>query len=402
MSGQPAPEYLQGAVIGLNNETGGILVLVGGRDFEHNQYNRALQARRPAGTAMLPFVYAVAFENGMYPGSVHEDSPLDNRAVMIGGTTGILGEWGPKSADNRYEGTMTARQALAKSKNGATVRIGMDAGLDEVLQLCRTAGIRSPLRPYPATFLGSSEITLAELALAYTIFPNGGWRPKAPHILERIEEKDGTVWHAQREPGRRQNVIKPETAYEVHSCLVDALESGTGKAAHSQYGFTKKTRGALCAEYDIIFPCAVGAGFDKPQKIYHGAFGHELAMPVWTDIMNAAAEHYPPREIKQPAGLKKVEICSRSGLLATDKCYDSVKTPAGDLVQRRTTYMEIGTAAQLPTEPCSVHGEPRTRLVRELPSEGDLPRAELAVDLSQITPVVVNNPTLLVGKDAFT
>src|SRR2546425_5519083 len=179
-SDQPAPEYLQGAVIGLDNATGDILVLVGGRDFEHNQYNRALQARRPAGTAMLPFVYAAAFEKGLYPGSLVEDSPLDNRAVMIGGTTGILGEWGPESAENRYEGAMTARQALAKSKNGATVRIGMDAGVDAVLQLSTSAGIRSQLRHFPATFLGSSEITLAELALAYTIFPNGGWRAKGP------------------------------------------------------------------------------------------------------------------------------------------------------------------------------------------------------------------------------
>ena len=412
MSSQPAPEYLQGAVIGLDNETGGILVLVGGRDFEHNQYDRALQARRPVGTAILPFVYAAAFEKGMFPGSLVEDSPLDNRAVMIGGTTGILGEWGPESAENRYEGAMTARQALAKSKGGATVRIGMDTGVDQVLQLCRAAGIRSSLRPYPATFLGSSEIMLAELALAYTIFPNGGWRPNAPHILERIEEKDGTVWHAQREPGNRQNVIKPETAYEVHSCLVDALESGTGKAARPQYGLKKMAAAgktgtaydftdALFAGYDSNFTCAVWAGFDKPQKIYRGAFGHELAMPVWTDIMNAAAEHYLPREIKQPASLKKVEICSRSGLLATDKCYDAVKTATGDLVQRRTTYMEIGTAAQLPTEPCNVHGEPRTRLVRELPSEGELPRAELAVDLSQVTPVVVSNPTLLAEKDPY-
>ncbi|MFZ3377425.1 MAG: PBP1A family penicillin-binding protein [Chthoniobacterales bacterium] len=412
MSSQPAPEYLQGAVIGLDNETGGILVLVGGRDFEHNQYDRALQARRPVGTAILPFVYAAAFEKGMFPGSVVEDSPLDNRAVMIGGTTGILGEWGPESAENRYEGAMTARQALAKSKGGATVRIGMDTGVDQVLQLCRAAGIRSSLRPYPATFLGSSEITLAELALAYTIFPNGGWRPNAPHILERIEEKDGTVWHAQREPANRQNVVKPETASEVHSCLVDALESGTGKAARAQYGLKKMPAAgktgtaydftdALFAGYDSNFTCAVWAGFDKPQKIYRGAFGHELAMPVWTDIMNAAAEHYPPREIKQPASLKKVEICSRSGLLATDKCYDAVKTATGDLVQRRTTYMEIGTAAQLPTEPCNVHGEPRTRLVRELPSEGELPRAELAVDLSQITPIVVRNPTLLAERDPY-
>src|SRR5881227_1504186 len=219
-SAQPAPEYLQGAVIGLDNETGGILVLVGGRDFEHNQYNRALQAKRPAGTAMLPFVYATAFENGMFPGSLVEDSPLDNRAVMIGGMTGILGEWGPESADNRYEGPMTARQALVKSKNGATVRIGMDAGLDDVLQLCKTAGIRSTLRPYPATFLGTSEVTLTELALAYTIFPNAGWRPAAPHILEKIEEKDGTVWHVFFYKQKTAYDIKPETAYEVHSCLM--------------------------------------------------------------------------------------------------------------------------------------------------------------------------------------
>ncbi len=97
----PVPDYLQGAVIVLDNATGGMLALVGGRDFEHNQYDRALQARRPAGTAMTPFVFAAAFEKGMYPGSVVEDSALDNRAVMIGGTTGILGEWGPESAENR-------------------------------------------------------------------------------------------------------------------------------------------------------------------------------------------------------------------------------------------------------------------------------------------------------------
>src|SRR5213078_4625942 len=97
----PAPEYLQGAVIALDNQTGGILALVGGRDFEHNQYDRALQAKRPAGTAMKPFVFAAAFEDGMYPGTVVEDSPLDNRVVMIGGTTGILGEWGPETEENR-------------------------------------------------------------------------------------------------------------------------------------------------------------------------------------------------------------------------------------------------------------------------------------------------------------
>jgi len=412
VSVQQAPEYLQGAVIGLDNLSGGILVLVGGRDFEHNQYDRALQARRPAGTAMLPFVYAAAFENGMYTGSVVEDSPLDNRAVMIGGTTGILGEWGPESADNRYEGAITARQALEKSKNGATVRAGMDTGLDVVLQVCRNAGIRSPLRPYPATFLGSSEITLAELALAYTILPNGGWRPTAPHILERIEEKDGSVvWEASPNQGK-ENVIKPETAYEVHSCLVGALESGTGKYASSEFGLKKipdvagKTgtaydfTDALFAGYDSNFTCAVWAGFDKPQKIYRGAFGRELALPVWVEIMNAAAALHPPHEIKRPPNLKEVEICSRSGLLATDKCYDAVKSATGDIVQRRTTYMELATPEQMPTEPCNIHGEPRARLVRDLPTS-EFPRAEPAVDLTDVKPVIAKAPTLLADKDPY-
>ena len=411
MSEQPAPEYLQGAVMGLDNATADILVLVGGRDFEHNQYDRALQARRPAGTAMLPFAYAAAFEKGMYPGSVVEDSPLDNRAVMIGGTTGILGEWGPESAENRYEGRMTARQALAKSKNGATVRIGMDAGVEAMLQLCSAAGIRSPLRPYPATFLGSSEVTLAELALGYTIFPNGGWRARTPHILERIEEKDGTLVWDGKQQSIRKIVIKPESAYEVHSCLVDALKSGTGKAAYTEFGLKEfpaagKTgtaydfTDALFAGYNSNLTCAVWTGFDKPQKIYRGAFGHDLALPIWVDIMNAAARSYPPREIKQPSNLKQIEICSRSGLLATDKCYDAVKTENGDIVQRRTTYMEIATPSQASTEPCNIHGEPRARLAREFPSN-DLPRAELAVDVSAVTPVAIKSPTLIADNDPY-
>ena len=411
MSDQPAPEYLQGAVIGLDNATGDILVLVGGRDFEHNQYNRALQARRPAGTAMLPFVYAAAFEKGMYPGSLVEDSPLDNRAVMIGGTTGILGEWGNESAENRYEGAMTARQALVKSKDGATVRIGMDAGVDTVLHLCSAAGIRSPLRPYPATFLGSSEVTLAELALAYTIFPNGGWRPNAPHILERIEEKDGTLVWDGKQQSIRKLVTKPETAYEVHSCLADALQSGTGKAAFTEFGLKKMPAAgktgtaydftdALFAGYDSNFTCAVWAGFDKPQKIYRGAFGRELALPIWVDIMNAATRSYPPREINRPENLRQIEICSRSGLLATDKCYDAVKTANGDAVQKRTTYTEIATPSQAPTGSCTVHGEPRARLAREFPAS-DLPRAALAVNLTEVTPVVIRSPTLLADKDPY-
>ena len=406
-----APDYLQGALIALDNQTAGILVLIGGRDFEHNQYDRALQARRPAGTAIKPFVYAAAFENGLFPGSLVDDSALDNRAVMIGGTTGILGEWGPETEENRYEGPITAREALVKSKNGATVRIGMTVGVDPVLQLCKAAGIKSPLRPFPATFLGSSEITLAELALGYTVFPNGGWRPNAPHILDRIEEKDGTVvWESPKDLAR-QTVIKPETAYEVHSCLVDALISGTGHLAREKFGLQKfpaagKTgtaydfTDALFAGYDNSITCAVWAGFDKPQKIFRGAFGSEIALPIWVDVMNAANERYPAKEIPAPKGIQKAEICLRSGFLATDKCYDPVKSASGETVRKRTTYVELATSAQMPTEPCNVHGEVRTRLVRDLPASG-FPRASLAVDPKQVQPIPPQGPVLLAANDPY-
>jgi penicillin-binding protein 1A len=229
--------------------------------------------------------------------------------------------------------------------------------------------------------------------------------------LERIEEKDGTLVWDGKQQSIRKLVIKPETAYEVHSCLADALQSGTGKAALTEFGLKKMPAAgktgtaydftdALFAGYDSKLTCAVWAGFDKPQEIYRGAFGRELALPIWVDIMNAAATSYPPREIKRPENLKQIEICSRSGLLATDKCYDAVKTTNGDTMQRRTTYTEIATASQAPTEPCNVHGEARARLAREFPAS-DLPRAALAVDLSEVTPVVIRSPTLLADKDPY-
>ncbi len=408
----PAPEYLQGAVIALDNQTGGILALVGGRDFEHNEYNRALQARRPPGTAMLPFVYAAAFQKGLYPGSLVEDSALDNRTVMIGGTTGILGEWGPENADNHYEGAITARAALAKSKNGAAVRIGTTAGLETVSNLVRDAGVESKLRPYPATFLGSSEITLAELALAYTIFPNDGWRPPAPHILDRIEDKKGQiVWQTERSKTHQQ-VIKPEVAYEVTSCLTDALNEGTGQLAYQKYGLKRfpaagKTgtaydfTDALFVGYDSTMTCAVWAGFDKPQKIYRGAFGSVIALPAWVDIMNASLATYPPEPFVVPPGIHKVEICSRSGLLATDKCYDNVKSASGDVVRRRTSYVELASDAQMPTDGCDVHGDSvRTQLVKKF-EESQWPRAALAIDTEAVAPVVMQGPTLLADNDPY-
>lgn len=407
-----APDYLQGAVIALDNKTGGIVALVGGRDFEHNEYDRALQARRPPGTAMLPFVYAAAFSKGLFPGSLVEDSALDNRTVMIGGTTGILGEWGPENVTNRYEGSITARSALAKSKNGSAVRIGTTAGLDAVTDLAHAAGIENKLRPYPATFLGSSEITLAELALAYTIFPNGGWRPAPAHILDRIEDKQGkVVWQADK--GRARNsVIQPEVAFEITSCLTDALTTGTGRPAYDRFGLKKfpaagKTgtaydfTDALFAGYDSQLTCVVWAGFDKPQRIYRGAFGSLISLPVWVKVMNASLTHYPPSDFSVPPGIHHVDICSSSGLLATDKCYDDVRNADSEVVKRRTSYVEWATDEQKPTDQCDVHSEAvRTQLVKKF-ENSQWPRAALAVDTKEVLPITMKGPTLVADEDPY-
>src|SRR5262249_50044593 len=108
------------------------------------------------------------------------------------------------------------------------------------------------------------------------------------------------------------------------------------------------------------------------------------------------------KEIKRPATLKEVEICSRSGLLATDKCYDAVKSATGDTVQKRTTYVDVATQSQMPTEPCNVHGEPRTRIVADAPTgEAEAPRAQLAADLSELRPIALKSPTLLTENDPY-
>ncbi len=355
------PEYLQGAVIAIDNKTGAILAMVGGREFQHSELNRVRQVQLPPGTAFKPLVYAAAFEKGMFPGTAVEDAVMDNTKVMIGGTTGILGEWGPERADNRFEGTISARNALVKSKNAATVRIGMNTGIKEVTDLADSAGISSDLAEYPRTYLGGSEVVPMDLALAYTMFPNGGVRPANTFIIRRIEDKLGNVIYEEKPETVR--VIKDTTAYEVHSCLSQVLEpEGTAERASTELGLKRYPLGgktgtaynftdAWFVGYSSEITCGVWIGFDQLRGkarsgIYRGAFGKDIALPVWADIMKSSFDTYKPREFVQPRGIIRAEICRMSGGLATAKCVENGVT---------TVYQEICTEAQAPKDPCSVH-----------------------------------------------
>jgi membrane carboxypeptidase/penicillin-binding protein len=401
----PEPKYLQGAVMAIENSTGGVLAMVGGRDFKHSEYNRATMARRPAGTAFTPFVFAAAYEKGIFPGEIVEDSCIDNRYVMVGGDSGILGEWGVERAENEYEGSIPAREALSKGKNAATVRLGLQVGLDQVKSVAASAGISSPLRNYANAFLGSSEATLEELTLAYTIFPNSGLRTKHPYIIERIANAEGKqIFKA--EP-QKVKTISPEAAWQVSEGLEDALRAGPGSIAFSDLGLKDmpvagKTGTAYNFTdtyffgYNSSVTCGVWVGFDRPTRIYRGAFGKDLALPIWTKIMNVAAEEFPAVKFPRPDTLKPVEICRRSGLLATPRCAHNGDSNG----EGPGTFMEYGTAAQIPKIRCDVHGGGVRSYAREYDQE-EWPRAAAAIDLSTIRPVAVMSPTVLGLNDVY-
>lgn len=399
------PDYLQGAVLALDNASGGILVMVGGRNFRHSEYNRSVQGKRPVGTAFTPLVYAAAFEKGMFPGDVVQDWALDNRLVGVGGTAGILGEWGVEQAENEYEGEITLREALVQGKNAAVVRVGFQTGLEALGQVSREAGIQSPLRPYANSYLGTSEMTLEEVTLAYTMFPGMGSRPDRTHIIDRIEDAEGEVIY-QRSPGRKK-VVEDATAWQVHSILTDVITRGTGRRAMTDlglavagaagkpgtaYNFTD----AWFLGYDSAVTCGVWMGFDRPQQIFRGAFGKDLALPVWVDVMNSSRDAFPSTPLKAPVTVETVQVCRISGELATERCVEKHRQADGKEVVESTAQTEYARIGRSPKGQCSVHAGGLRSFVKEI-SEEEWPRAAVAVDLSKVRPVDISGAPVIGG-----
>lgn len=395
----PPPPYLQGAVLAVDNATGGILALAGGRDFLHSEYNRAIQGRRPPGTLFTPFVAAAAYAKGIFPGDTVDDACIDNRFVMIGGDSGILGEWGVERADNEYEGPMPSSEAVARGKNSAVVRLGFMTGLDALGKFCKDDGIRSPLRSVANAYLGSSEMSLDELTLAYTTFPGGGTRPEKLFTITRITDPEGNVLY--ENPAARVSVTTPEVAYQVHTVLEDALHKAyapeavaagitTNEPLAGKSGTAYDFTDTWFVGYSSAITCGVWVGFDKPTKIYRGAFGKDLALPIWSQVMKASLSEFPAKILPVPAGLKAVEICRSSGLLPVGDC---LKIPGESVT-------EYATAEEMPTEICDVHGGGVRSYTKEV-DQAEWPRAAAAVDVTRIRPIPVNAPTLLAQNDLY-
>ena len=403
-SNKVPPKYLQGAVLALNNQTGGILVMVGGRQFRHSEYNRSVQGLRPVGTAFGPILYAAAFEKGIFPGDLVQDWALDNRLVGFGGSAGILGEWGVERADNEYEGDITARSALVHGKNAAVVRVGFRTGLKALGKVVKDAGIGSALRPYANAYLGSSEQTLEETTLAYTMFPGGGTRPARTHIISRIE----TVYETKLE---RERVISDATAWQVHSLLTESLQRGTAEKAVTEYGLAVagaagKTgtaynfTDAWFLGYDSAVTCGVWVGFDRPQQIFRGAFGKDLALPVWVDVMNASRNNFPSTPLRAPLTVEEVQICRLSGERGTDQCQEMIGTADGGSSAQSTLYNEYARLGFAPKSECSVHAGGMKSFFKQF-AQAEWPRAATALDLSKVRPIAVSSAPVVGQADPY-
>jgi penicillin-binding protein 1A len=338
-SGSP---YLQGVVIVLDARSGEVRALVGGRDFTHSSYDRALQARRQPGSTFKPIVYAAALQYGLSPADIIETTPV---SMDIAGAA-----WRPDDLVPDTVTSLTVRDALALSSNNAAVRVGEWVGVNRVVDMAATLGLTTPIPPYPSIFLGSAEVIPAELGAAYATLGNGGYAVK-PTLIERVEDTRGNVlWRA---PSRPQHILDEGVAFLTTNMLEDVIDRGTGTAVRRSgfwlpaAGKTGTTNDARDVWFVGMTPELVGVvwlGFDQPKQILPNAFGGNLAAPVWARTMSAAyASRSAPAAWQPPSSITSVPIDGTTGQLAAADC------PPADV---RIEYFIAGSE---PREYCPTH-----------------------------------------------
>ena len=369
-SGKPA-EFLQGAVLMVDHDTGEVLAHVGGRDYSKTQFDFIESGTRPLGTAFFPFIYAAALESGLTPATLVEDEPMDNRSVMVGGREGILGEWGMEVASPVYEGKIPLRAALEKSKIAATVRVADQIGLQRVVDMACAFGL--PLQNAELLHrlaVGFEEASLKQMVRAMSAFASGGrLGPEKLYYVDRVETASGAViYRRQRQLPPRPEVIDEATAWQVNSMLAGSLFRGSSEGAlkglvekpfngGGKGGSTNEFGDCWFVGYNKRVTCGVWTGFlAGTGEIYPGAFSRDLAMPVWQATMNAAAPSFGGGGLVPPGNVVTAEICSVSGQRATQFCQEYAEDPGTGTVRSRSTgvaeYFRRGTE-KLPF--CSVH-----------------------------------------------
>ena len=346
--------YVQGALVAIDNETGGIRAIVGGRDFKESPYNRALLAKRQVGSTFKPFVYAAAFAKGMAPGTLVDDSP-----IREGDIAGLVTSWSPRNSDGANEGLQPAALGLIRSRNTMTVRVGEFATRTGVRALALKAGLEN-VPDIPAIYLGAFETTLKDLTAAYTMFPNDGVR-RQPYIIESIQDRYGkTIYKATRAELR---CINPDVDYVMNELLRDVIRKGTATAAMSfgltvpaagKTGTTDDYKDAWFIGYTTRLTCGVWVGMDRPERIADRGYGSKLALPIWVDfIQSASAWKYIAQNFAVPGSLQGVELCRTSGAIATPECKSAGSSYQAQLPQamipRKYCPDHSGFLASFPT-----------------------------------------------------
>ncbi len=278
LSGDPAEQDpLEAAFVLLDRRSGQILVSVGSRDFQRSEYDRAVEMKRPPGSAFLPFLYAAAYESGPFtPATLLLDAPFDNREMGLGAIGGVLGEWSTENPENRWEGKIPASEALAKSKNSPSARLALRVGLGNVRRLVRACGITTELSEKPGSLLGASEASLSELTRAYTVFPNGGTPAPAPRLIREIRDASGRVVS-------RPAAYAPAPAMKESTAkaIVHALPtSGTVPGGRGKSGTTATFTDAWHFGFDETRTWGLWIGRDRFSAIRPLAFGGEIAKPL--------------------------------------------------------------------------------------------------------------------------
>jgi len=301
----------EGAYVSLDPATGRIRALVGGFAFSRNQFNRVTGAQRQPGSAFKPLLYSAAIEHGLMPETLVDDLPLTT-------PDGGVPSWNPGNSDGRFDGEITVREGLVRSKNLVSVRLLQALGLADARGWIARFGLDMKQHPQDLTMaLGSGSVTPLQLAAAYAVFANGGHRI-TPVLIERITDAQGTVLYEAPPPlalSEATRALPERNVFIVNTLLRDVTARGTAAKAQAQlqrpdlYGKTGTTNDAVDAWFAGWAPGIVGVawiGHDEPESLGERESGGGLALPVWIDFMQYALKGVPVQEYAAPEGVVRV------------------------------------------------------------------------------------------------
>jgi len=303
---------VEGAFIAIDPRDGSIKALVGGFDFAKNKFNHVTQAWRQPGSSFKPFIYSAALEKGFTPSTVINDAPLFFDAGVTGGQP-----WEPKNYDGTFEGPMTLRRGLAKSKNMISIQILRAIGTQYAQEWITHFGFEAEKHPpYLTMALGAGSVTPMQMVVGYSVFANGGYRVN-PWLVSKVSEQRGKVLVETKTPVLEdmERAIEPRNAFMMTSLLQEVTRSGTAARAqatlkrpdiYGKTGTTNDSMDAWFAGYNPTLTAVTWIGYDTPRKLGDRETGGGLSLPVWITFMETALKNVPVMEPAAPEGVVHV------------------------------------------------------------------------------------------------